>query len=683
MLFNPDGSLMAKKVSDHYQVLRLVNELDFPLGKTLIAKTLRGEIDARIKKFRLDQKLYFACLGGYSEDELKNFITRLVKRGLLQVFTSGKFPVITLTENGRKELVDQRLEIGVDGGEKKYVVSPITSQDKKLFEQLDFFLKEFTDEQKKAIICMDKKQLCIAGAGSGKTSVLTNKIKHLINHCGVSPEKILGVTFTKKAKQEMIERLRPLDVKIETFNSFAEKQLLKNVRTYEKSHRMVSSREFVSIVRESLQDLGLSVEELLEEYFLPRQRGGKDSRELFFSFLYDFRTILESYCEGVMDVRIRSAKISEANTAKTLVRLAKNVHEELHSRGLRTFSDQLTDCISLFKEHSALIPKYEWVLVDEYQDVNDEQVELLSILKPSNLFAVGDPRQAIYAWRGSNPDVIFDFIDDTTSVIELTKNFRSDISLVKFSNNILKGYTDLVSNSTQTGDLSVNKYDSDMDEARAIVDIILTAKNRSGIFVLSRTNKGLDAVRNLCDERGIAYLLRTDEKSASASSPRADQITLSTVHAIKGLEADIVFVIGCQNYPCKAKDHRFVEMLAPSRDYDQYEEERRILYVACTRAKHLLYVSYVGFPSPFLPKGFVEAPSKIADVDATRKALRRWRYLEAQDRGIPPYMVFSDKVLESLLEFLPMTVDELSEIPGLGRAKITEFGADIIRIMYK
>mgnify|MGYP000994249351 CR=1 FL=1 len=113
--------------------------------------------------------------------------------------------------------------------------------------------------------------------------------------------------------------------------------------------------------------------------------------------------------------------------------------------------------------------------------------------------------------------------------------------------------------------------------------------------------------------------------------------------------------------------------------YNQYEEERRIFYVACTRAKKALFIGYCGAPSPFLGvKG-----DKTYKSDAQRKALKRWRYLESQERGMPAYRVFSDSVLEQLLELQPNSTDELYSVSGLGRAKIEEFGSDMLQVLHR
>lgn len=738
MEFNEDGTLKVtkKKTSDHLTVLRLLDELDFPLGKRLFIQVLRGEENARIKKLNLHTKVYHGSLGGYSDEELSLFLESLIAKGLVQTKRQHeRYTVLVLTRLGQEELIDHKHDLAVDetlatknNGQtfirKHYTCAPVTKEDRAVFEACDFFLNSFTDEQKKAIITTTPRQLCIAGAGTGKTRVLTHKIVYLVRFCGVDPKDILAITFTRKARKEMLTRLAKLlpdeKIKVETFNSFAEKELLqKGSQLYGKEKRMASPKEFFTIVLKAISAIGFDLDTFLEHYFTVRERRGKEQRELFFSFLYDFRAILDAYLararhDDYFQERLSDAKLSEKITAQNIVKIAKLVSDELEEEGLRTYSDQLVDINRLYDAHEELKRTFSWVLVDEYQDVSPQQTRLLDHICAKNLFVVGDPRQSIFAWRGANPNIIFDYIMPQTTVIELTTNFRSTKAVVNFSNMLIaqtnngrSSYSALRSFDEREGLVSVVKNLSEDAEAIAIVDQIkMLACPRKEIFVLSRTNKGLENVKTLCDREGIKYVLRTDEKQELLKESQEDEITLSTVHAIKGLEAEIVFVLGVNisNYPCKSKDHRYVDLLAAKEGYNQYEEERRILYVACTRAKKELRISYTGAPSPFLSaKVLTQAthngrekqtqkqlddvmkldPSHLAQrVQEQRKALKRWRYLEAQERDIPAYMIFNDRALEQLLEMQPLSLDELDAIAGLGKVKIREFGEDILRVLH-
>ncbi|MCA9478076.1 MAG: exodeoxyribonuclease V subunit gamma, partial [Nanoarchaeota archaeon] len=681
MEFGPDGSLLVKKPvkREHITVFSLISELDFPVGKKLLITLLLGEQSSQVIKLRLDKQVHYGSLGGYSREELDQFIEYLLLEGFLAREQRNRFTVIVLSDKGLQEMEERNLSLSPDmvpsrEEQPEPVVpqltpSPITSEDEEVFLQLDFFLKNFTREQKKAIIDKGEKQLCIAGAGSGKTRVLTHKIEFLVKYAGVKPKDILAITFTRKARQEMMHRLEQLgiSVRVETFNSFAEKELIRHGDTlYGQEKRMASNQEFVTLVIQTLLEIGFEIETFLEHYFTSRERAGKEQRQLLFSFLYDFRAILDAYIlSGKDDLyfvsRIQSAKLSEKITAQNIAKLAKLVHERLEEKGLRTYGDQLLDVNKLYENRSDLITSFGWVLVDEYQDVNEAQTKLLSFICEKHLFVVGDPRQSIYAWRGANPDTIFEFVDEKTVILELTINFRSSQQVVDYANKLMKGYIPLSSNSKESGCVEVKQYATEDEEVQSTLAMIKALEvPRSEVFILSRTNKGLEKFVEACNAQHIPYLLRTDERKETGHAPDEDQITLSTVHAIKGLEAQVVFVVGSTSsmYPCRTKDHRFVDLLGSKQDYNQYEEERRIFYVACTRAKQALFISYCGAPSPFL--GIKGDPG--IKSDAQRKALKRWRFLESKERDIPAYRIFTDKVLEQLLELQPNTTDELYSI---------------------
>ncbi len=744
--FNSDGSLkVSSRKQDHLTVFNLLDELEFSVGRKLLVQLLRGDDSLRIKRLGLDKLVYHGSLGGHDESDLFAFIEYLLKEEFLSItHFKPTMPVLELTEKARNEMDVRSENISVDevsffakhgfssrsespdGGSSsscpalsipKFTPISLCDEERAVCEGLSFFFEGFTDEQKKAIVDTASLQICIAGAGSGKTRVLTHKIAYLIRFASVSPSSILAITFTRKARQEMQSRLYDLlgdvarDVRIETFNSFAEKELLKHgTKLYGYHKEMVSNKDFIRLVTQAISDAGFDMSSFLDQYFTSRERRGKDDRELFFSFLYDFRSILSEFdssddASRVMESRLSSAKLSERVTANNLVKIASSVSSMLDDRGLRTYSDQIPDLLSLYSKYPSLIPSFSWILVDEYQDVSPLQHSFVGLLSPENVFVVGDPRQSIFAWRGADPSVMMKFmnhcLDTGGHITELSTNFRSSASVLSFANDLIAAshsgrnpYSPLRSFRDEPGSLSIEPFSSDSAEAKHIIDTILKSDiSRNSIFVLSRTNKGLENIKRLCDQNGISYLIRTDERSNASVDPARGQITLSTVHAIKGLEAELVFVIGVSSlaFPIKAKDHRFVRMLCTPHEYDTYEEERRLLYVACTRAKTHLRISYVGSPSPFLltsASGSATRSSASAKMsfssdrqESQRKALKRWRFLEAKERGVPAYVIFSNKVLDQLLDRQPSSMSELYGISGLGASKIDEFGADIIHIL--
>jgi DNA helicase-4 len=244
------------------------------------------------------------------------------------------------------------------------------------------------------------------------------------------------------------------------------------------------------------------------------------------------------------------------------------------------------------------IPEFEHVLVDEFQDVNSNQVELLDLLNPKNLFCVGDPRQSIFGWRGSDVNYILDFQNKypDSEIINLKKNYRSNKYLVEFMNHSIKPMKmpDLEYEFGGKKEIKLQNFSSEEEEFEFILNELMQIDLPfEEIFVLARTNKQLSDFSELLKKKRIKHILKNDEKRDQEI--KKGHVTLSTIHAIKGLEAELVFVIGCtnNNFPCKSSDHPVIENLKMY-EYDREEEERRLFYVAISRAKNKLYLSYTG-----------------------------------------------------------------------------------------
>ncbi|MBD3209370.1 exodeoxyribonuclease V subunit gamma, partial [Candidatus Woesearchaeota archaeon] len=370
--------------------------------------------------------------------------------------------------------------------------------------------------------------------------------------------------------------------------------------------------------------------------------------------------------------------------ARTLLTMADDYLERQRRRGKRDYTDQLLDTIELFKKNREAVPRYEHVLVDEYQDVNDQQITLLELLEPANLFCVGDPRQSIYGWRGSKLDHILAFPErhPKAAVIQLTKNYRCAQDILDLCNDVIKktGYPDLQATTKERGVITIKHHATEDEQVSAVTKAIKGYQgDKRDIFVLARTNKALEKVQRALAAHGIDYLLRTDELKRTSIDPKQDQVTLATIHAIKGLEAKHVHVINANtnNFPCKASDHPVMDLFHLHDDYDSYAEELRVLYVALSRARQTLHISYTGAPTTFLPATTSRPAQRqltTSDDAAALMHLRRWRYRQAEEKGVPAYVICPDNTLEALITQKPRTPEELSRIPGLGPHRVATFG---------
>ena len=158
--------------------------------------------------------------------------------------------------------------------------------------------RQLNEEQKKAVICDNSKILCIAGAGSGKTKVLTKRAWYLATLKSVDPSKVLAITFTRKARHEMIERLEKLipgnAFSIETFNSFCEKILKANEdEVYGKDTAVMDYSTKIRLVNRIFEELRLSTDSVLDGYYTDRQLFPNDKRTLFLGFVNDIFSVLD------------------------------------------------------------------------------------------------------------------------------------------------------------------------------------------------------------------------------------------------------------------------------------------------------------------------------------------------------------------------------------------------------
>jgi DNA helicase II / ATP-dependent DNA helicase PcrA len=254
------------------------------------------------------------------------------------------------------------------------------------------------------------------------------------------------------------------------------------------------------------------------------------------------------------------------------------------------------------------------------------------------------------------------------------------------------GLSGLISNSNDEGLIIIDSYDSEKEE---ILEIIKKIRNIDTplheIFVLARTNRILDDFSSELSAIGIPHILRNEE---SQESIKEGFLTLSTVHGIKGLEAETVFVLGCTslNFPIKGSDHPVVELMR-SDDYDKEAEERRLFYVAITRAKDNLYLSYAGKKyTYYITNNMLKIAGKQSIVNnkienyvndsSSLERLKKWRRELSQEMGVPAYIILTDQSLISIASMNPMELEDLIEVPGIGPFKAKKYGKEILRVLH-
>jgi len=289
-------------------------------------------------------------------------------------------------------------------------------------------IDNLNDKQKEAVLHDKGPMLVLAGAGSGKTKVLTSRIANLIEN-DVSPANILAITFTNKAAKEMKERVKKLIgpdanyIQISTFHSLGLKILKENYEFlgYNKNFIILDSDDTLTVVKKLMKDLNMN----------PKYYNAKDIRNKISSAKNEL---------------IEPEYFSKIEFDNKIVELYKEYCKKLKKGNSVDFDDLLLLPIKLFKESSNILnnyqEKYRYVLIDEYQDTNEAQYVFSKMLanKYKNIFVVGDNDQAIYAFRGANYKNILNFEKDypNCKIILLEENYRSTQNILNAANSVIK-----------------------------------------------------------------------------------------------------------------------------------------------------------------------------------------------------------------------------------------------------
>jgi len=716
-----------EKELEYTRILKALMELPFQVGRNLLADFLLGDYSNKsISRSRLDELDNFDSLS-WDRGKLFGEIDRLVANGMIEMVQSdyNRFvKVMSLTIKGRNEITHPTLEAKRLGNRVDFSESVVSDSDRETFAEFGDFLEMYNDEQRKAIISSAKKLLCVAGAGSGKTTVLTKRIEFLVKYRNVEPGNILAITFTRKARLEMEKRLKELrifGVNVHTFNSFCEGILLRNgSEIYGRQVRVLSYGDKILAMNMAISNLGLDMEQVVDEYFNAGQKKFRTASQLTNAFMSDCFSVMDYFkVSGKRDYDFsKDVDVNERVNAERIFKITKLLREHMEMQGLRDYSDQILDTIKFFKMNSGGIPKFEHVLVDEYQDVNAGQIELIGLLAAPNLFAVGDPRQSIFGWRGSDVNYILNFESDFgggrknnprtdadgrgeegedeksdgVEVIHLKRNYRSLPGVVSFMNHAIADMKlpDLDSHLEGEARIRIEDFASEGAERDFVLrDIEDSDMGLDEIFVLARTNKILMELSQAMKMKGVEHNVRSDE-SAGRVNGAMKGVTLATVHAIKGLEAKKVFVIGASesNFPCKASDHPAVEMVKAD-DYDREEEERRLFYVAVSRARDELVVTHTRKPTYYitnkmraLAKGKEKGIGNKADLDEGLVGeLKSWRSVVSSERGVSAFVVLSNATIEEIAVKMPKDAEELMKVSGIGPEKLMKYGTKILDIV--
>ena len=353
-------------------------------------------------------------------------------------------------------------------------------------------LNGMNPRQKEAVLHTDGPLLLMAGAGSGKTRVLTHRIAYLIEEKEVNPWNILAITFTNKAAKEMKERVNAIlasggeDVWVSTFHSMCVRILRRDVDFigYNRNFTIIDSSEQLTLMKRILKELNID----------PKK--------------YDPRSILGTISQAKNSLQTPQdfAKMQGSYYEEIVAKCYAAYQKELQYNQCMDFDDLIMNTIRLFEEHPDSLTyyqnKFHYIHVDEYQDTNHAQYTLVNLLagRFRNLCVVGDADQSIYGWRGADMQNILDFEKDypDAAVILLEQNYRSTKNILSAANQVIENNSNRKPKNLWTENKEGNKItyyraDNERDETRFIVDrmqeeIRSNHRNYGDFAILYRTN---------------------------------------------------------------------------------------------------------------------------------------------------------------------------------------------------
>lgn len=366
---------------------------------------------------------------------------------------------------------------------------------------------DLNQSQKEAAAFREGSCFCIAGPGSGKTSVIINRVNALVEEAHILPEHILVVTFTKAAASEMKQRYLQLsgrdrtDVTFSTFHSlffkilraaygYRAENIIKEETKYQYMRALVQQMELqyeneIEFVNNILEEISLvKNKEISLEYYYAKSCGEEVFREIF-----------------------------------------KRYANRLQRERLIDFDDMQSFCRQLFIHRPDILEKwqerYQYLMVDEFQDIDLQQYEILKLLsgKQKNVFVVGDDDQSIYRFRGANPEICFQFLKDykNTKKIELFTNYRSTKPIVELSQILIRKNKKrfpkhLQAKREQGASVVYRVYKNQYEEASAVIQELENYKKTGGRYedaaILFRTNRQPGLFAEKLMEYNIPYRLK-------------------------------------------------------------------------------------------------------------------------------------------------------------------------------
>ncbi|MBE6146902.1 MAG: ATP-dependent DNA helicase PcrA [Firmicutes bacterium] len=499
-------------------------------------------------------------------------------------------------------------------------------------------LENLNEKQKEAVLKTEGPLLILAGAGSGKTRVLTTRVAYLIKEIGISPYNILAITFTNKAAKEMQNRLTGLigevakNIQVSTFHSFGLKILRENYEYlgYDRNFCIMDSDDSQSVIKRILKDLDLDPKQYNPTAIKSKISGCKN--ELVTPDMYE--------------------KYATSEFEEIVLKVYKAYEKKLKDNNSVDFDDLLILPIKLFKEQPEILQKYQdrfqYILIDEYQDTNEAQYLLTKMLsaKYRNICVVGDESQSIYSFRGANYRNILNFEKDYKEAvtIKLEQNYRSTTTILDAANSVIKNNLNrkdknLWSTKGEGEKITYYRAESEKDEAHYVGNKIKTLLANDvpadEIVVLYRTNAQSRMIEEEMLKQSIPYHVVGGMTFYNRKEIKDLLAYLRLIYNSK----DNVSLQRVINVPKRGIGLKTLQTLIAKADY-----EEKSIYDSIESGKELEFKKIIEDLKRVSESiSLTELVEKVLDTTGMRQELESEKTLEAENR------------LENLEEFKTVT----------------------------
>ena len=512
-------------------------------------------------------------------------------------------------------------------------------------------LEGLNKEQYEAVTHVNGPLLVIAGAGSGKTRVLTHRVAHLISENNINPWNVLAITFTNKAAKEMKERIEKIlgediakDMWVGTFHSVCVRILRREIERlgFDRNFLIFDTTDSKTIIKECIKELNLD-DKLFGDKFLMSEIS-KAKNDMIDCVRY----------ENMYASDYRLGKVSKVYSL---------YQEKLRKNNAVDFDDIINHTIKIFKENEDVLEyyqnKFKYILVDEYQDTNKSQDMLINLLakENQNICVVGDDQQSIYKFRGADITNILNFEKNyaDTKIIKLEQNYRSTGKILELANAVIKNNKGNVDKKlwTQNEEGSKPKFyqgNDEYDEANYVISQIKFLKREeyypySDFTILYRTNAQSRVFEEILMREGIPYKVVGGQKFYERKEIK-DIIAYLRVVANTNDNISLKRIINEPKRGIGKTTLEHVEEVAAQNDISMFEVIRNIDKYVATRANASLkeFAEFI-LKMQEDTSSIEKLTSKILKESGYMQMLENEKTTEAEGR------------IENLGEFLNVVID--------------------------